>query len=240
MHIFYTKNISGNRVILEGEEAHHISRVLRMKENAIINVCNGAGKLVSARIQRIARSEIEADYLETIREEEQADSQLSIAIAPTKNIGRFEWFLEKATEIGVRRIIPLICENSERKQIKMERLQRILIAAMKQSNTLWLPELEEMQSFETYLESSKTLTGLKAIAYCGYDTSPHLFNCIESDTAVCLCVGPEGDFSEKEIMQAGKLGFSTVSLGKRRLRTETAGVVGTQIVQDRLISMRKD
>ncbi len=156
---------------------------------------------------------------------------LHIAIAPTKNIDRFEWFLEKATELGIDEITPLQCEHSERNKIRMDRLEKILIAAMKQSLRSRLPKLNALTSFQTFISQNKkdpTIEGF--IAHCSRDTLPHLMNCCRQGNDTTILIGPEGDFSQKEILMAEEAGFKGISLGKARLRTETAGIAACHIV----------
>jgi len=149
-------------------------------------------------------------------------------VAPTKNIDRFEWMIEKATEIGVDEITPLLCEHSERKQVNNERLQKVLISAMKQSLKAYLPRLNNLTNFETFL--SNNIEEHKFIAHCDEGFKKHLFTQIKPRERVLVLVGPEGDFSPSEIVRARKLGFTEVSLGNSRLRTETAGVVVCEVV----------
>jgi len=154
------------------------------------------------------------------------NNTLHLAVAPTKNIDRFEWMLEKATEIGVRKITPLLCDNSERKIIKPERLQKILISAMKQSQTLHLPELAPLTLFKNFVESCTEEQ--KFIAHCENEQKIYLGDTIDCSKNVIVLIGPEGDFSTEEIELAKKT-FTPVSLGDNRLRTETAGVYSAGI-----------
>jgi 16S rRNA (uracil1498-N3)-methyltransferase len=154
------------------------------------------------------------------------DYYLHVAIAPTKNIDRFEWFLEKATEIGIDEITPLICEHSERRKVNMDRLQKVLLAAMKQSLKAYLPKLNDVMDFS---KTVNTLHGdLKLICKAGSEV--HLKSQYNSGKNVVILIGPEGDFSEEEINMAGRSNFTPVHLGPDRLRTETAGVVATTII----------
>jgi 16S rRNA (uracil1498-N3)-methyltransferase len=153
---------------------------------------------------------------------------LTIAIAPTKNIDRFEWFTEKAAEIGIDKIIPVICRHSERKEIKTERLEKILISAMKQSGQKYLPELTGQQSFKELV--SRPFPGEKLIAHCEPGIKKLLKDSIIPGKDILLLIGPEGDFDPSEINMAIEKGFIPVSLGDSRLRTETAGIVACHTV----------
>jgi len=152
---------------------------------------------------------------------------LHMAVAPTKNIARFEWFLEKATEIGVDEITPLICEHSERANIRVDRLQKIILAASKQSVKTYLPVLHEPTKFDDYIRLN--LSPSRFVAYVEEHQSTHLKNAYQGGDCTIL-IGPEGDFSKKEMESAMQLGFKPVSLGPSRLRTETAAIVACHII----------
>jgi 16S rRNA (uracil1498-N3)-methyltransferase len=154
--------------------------------------------------------------------------KLHIAIAPTKNIDRLEWFLEKATEIGIDEVTPLLCEHSERKQIKNDRLEKVIVSAMKQSLKAYLPKLNNLTNFETFINSCNEQQ--KFIAHCQQGDKVHLFNSLQKNKSVVLLIGPEGDFSISEVEMATAAGFKAVTLGNSRLRTETAGIVAVQTV----------
>ncbi|MCF8336331.1 MAG: RNA methyltransferase, partial [Bacteroidales bacterium] len=153
---------------------------------------------------------------------------LHIAIAPPKNIKRFEWFLEKSTEIGIDEITPLICFHSERRQLKTERSNRIITSALKQSLKTYHPVLNEMVPFEEFFNNP--FQGSRFIAYCGSGHPGHLKNLYSAGSDFTLIIGPEGDFNEKELTKAEAYGFNPVSLGSSRLRTETAGIVACHII----------
>jgi len=155
--------------------------------------------------------------------------QIHIAIAPTKNINRFEWFLEKATEIGIDEITPLVCAHSERKIVKPDRLNKVLIAALKQSLKSWLPHIHQPVSFNELIH--REFDGQKFIAWCEAGEEDLLQKIYLPGSSALILVGPEGDFSPEEVEQATQAGFIPVSLGNSRLRTETAGVVACSTVQ---------
>ena len=163
------------------------------------------------------------------KKEKRKDYKLILAVAPTKNINRFETFLEKATEIGVDEIIPFISRYSERKNIKSERLEKVIIAAIKQSKAFFKPDFTELTTFEKIINSD--FKGEKYIAHCyNSDTKKHIKEVYEKGKDVLILIGPEGDFSEDEVKRAVSKGFADISLSDARLRTETAGIVACQII----------
>lgn len=221
MHIFYVSNI--NDLFLDKEESHHCTKVLRLKENDRIFIVNGKGMFVAAEITEISEKKTRYQILEVQDSYHKLPYNLTIFIAPTKNINRFEWFLEKATEIGVGEIFPILCEHSERKVIKNDRLNKVIIAAAKQSQKAYFPILHEMKSFSEIMEEFRNTDSGKYIAYCDGGEKLEI-NEISSVKNIIIGIGPEGDFSQKEIQSAEKSGFHPLSLGSSRLRTETAAV----------------
>jgi 16S rRNA (uracil1498-N3)-methyltransferase len=228
MNVFYLPEISGITAELNQEESGHCIRVLRLHKGDKVHVMNGKGLIFEAIISvpdpKLCKIEIIKELSSRIRR----PYQLSIAIAPTKNIDRFEWFLEKSTEIGIDRIIPVICQHSERKEIKNERLEKLLISAMKQSGQPLLPELSMPVSFKALV--NKYFDGDKFIAHCEATDKKELKNEITPGKNVMILIGPEGDFDTSEIILAVENGFRPVSLGDSRLRTETAGIVACHTV----------
>ena len=162
------------------------------------------------------------------KEDRRKNYWLHVAIAPTKSISRFEWFLEKATEIGIDEITPLLSEHSERKVVKFERSEKILISAMKQSQKAFLPKLNELTSFNEFIQ--KNSEKQKFIAHCNDGEKNHLKNAIQKGNNMVILIGPEGDFSLEEVLEAKEKGFEEISLGDERLRTETAGIVACHTV----------
>lgn len=222
MHIFYTPDISLTNE-LPKEEVQHCVRVLRLKEGDKILLVDGKGCFYKATICLISGKRCLIDIDQRIQQEAFRSSRLHIALAPTKNIDRTEWFVEKATEIGIDEISFLNCRFSERKVIKTERIEKILISAMKQSMRAVLPDLNDMMDFSKFL--ARDFKGQKFIAHC-YQGNKHLLkDIIHAGEDVTLLIGPEGDFSLEEVEQAVKCGFVPISLGKARLRTETAALV---------------
>lgn len=223
MNLFLAEHIDGNRGYLGTDESHHAARVMRLAEGAEILVTLGEGKIYRGVISEItskkASFEVTGLYAEDMQQR-----KLSIAIAPTKSNDRFETFLEKATEIGVHRIIPLICRNSERRIYKTERGRKVIQAAAKQSLSASWPKLEEPVSFDQFI-NSESFGKQSYIAYCG-DMERVIANEIlpNVDEALVM-IGPEGDFTAEEIDLALSRGLQAASLGSKRLRTETAGLV---------------
>jgi 16S rRNA (uracil1498-N3)-methyltransferase len=227
MQLFYIPDISGSEVILNETESKHAIRVLRLTFNSKVQLIDGKGGFYEAVISDAHQKRCKLLITNSTHEFNKRDFKLHIAIAPTKNIDRFEWFLEKCTEIGIDEITPILSEHSERKVIKPERLEKILISAMKQSLKAYLPKLNPITSFEEFILNSKFNN--KYIAHCYDGEKIHLKNEIEKGDDILILIGPEGDFSLEEVEQAKENGFLEVSLGTARLRTETAGVVACHI-----------
>jgi len=228
MSVFYTKEISGNRAVLDKEESRHCIRVLRLGKGARIRFVDGEGGLYEARIEEPDPAACVLNI--TGREENYLarDYRLHIAISPTKSTTRFEWFLEKATEIGVDEITPLICERSERSRIRMERSGKIMLAAMKQSGRSHLPVLNEPVNFPVLVGASDS--GIKLIAHCEAPKFIYDGNFTSDAPEWLVLIGPEGDFTAEEISRAIGAGFSGIRLGDAVFRTETAGIVVCQII----------
>ncbi len=222
MQLFYTTLQDGDFLYLEGEEYHHCLNVLRHSIGDTINVTNGTGDMFACKIIDKTKSAVRLKIVETVSREIPEHAMLTIAIAPTKNIDRFEWFIEKATEIGVGRIVPILAKRSERSIIKPERLMKLAISAMKQSNHNFLPILSPLTKFEELIKNEKFQIHL--IAHCNSNELTHISSYIKRNQKTIICIGPEGDFTAEEIILSEKSGFHGVSLGKSRLRTETAGL----------------
>ena len=223
MHIFYTPELSGNNYILDESESKHCVRVLRLERGDEITLVDGRGGFFTAGITDPNPKRCEVNVIKAELNFGFRNFQVHLAIAPTKNIERIEWFLEKATEIGVNRITPLLCRHSERKEIKHERLEKVMVSAMKQSLKAYLPKLDELTKFNNFL--AQPFDGQKFIAHCDDQYRDQLKNLVVPNQNYLILIGPEGDFSAEEIELAIKSGFKPVSLGNSRLRTETAGVV---------------
>ena len=226
MQIFYLEN-PNDEIILSAEESKHATKVLRKKEGEILNFTDGKGYLYKAVITVADTRKYRLQVVSSEQKEKQHNYHLHIAIAPTKNMDRFEWFLEKATEIGIDEITPIICIRSERKVIKTERGNRILLSAMKQSLKYHLPKLNEAISLTNFIKQD--FEGTKYIAHCDDGEKKELRKVNKTEKTIIL-IGPEGDFSPKEIELAEQNQFKAVSLGASRLRTETAGIIATHTI----------
>ncbi len=227
MQLFYVPTISGAGVVLDETESKHAVRVLRLTGGAQVQLIDGRGGFYLAEIADANPKNCRLNILESTQGFGKKDFHLHIAIAPTKSIDRFEWFLEKATEIGIDEITPLLTEHSERKNIKPGRLEKILVSAMKQSLKAYLPKLNELTRFSEFIASAKTEN--RYIAHCYDGEKPHLKNSLEKGNDILVLIGPEGDFSVEEVEAARRSGFQEISLGAARLRTETAGIVACHI-----------
>jgi 16S rRNA (uracil1498-N3)-methyltransferase len=228
MQLFYVPNISGSEIILDETESKHAIRVLRLQKGDQIQVVDGKGGFYMAEIADANPKKCRLTIVNSALDFGKRNFHLHIAIAPTKNIDRFEWFLEKATEIGIDEITPLLTSHSERKTINAERLEKILVSAMKQSLKAYLPQLHELTTFKELIINNKTEN--KFIAYCDEIQKIHLKDLATKGNNTLILIGPEGDFSPEEIKLAIENGFKVVSLGESRLRTETAGIVACHIV----------
>jgi 16S rRNA (uracil1498-N3)-methyltransferase len=211
---------------LSEETSKHCIKVLRMEKGEQLNLIDGKGNLFTASILIADKKSTEVK-IDSIITAPQPTRKISIGISLLKNTGRFEWFLEKATEIGVSEIIPLICHRTERQHFRYDRMNNVLIAAMLQSQQSWLPELHEPRLFEQVLVSPHQ----KFIAHCEPKQKKELREFSISENALML-IGPEGDFAPDEISSALQNNFQPVSLGNTRLRTETAGVVAATLLMN--------
>jgi 16S rRNA (uracil1498-N3)-methyltransferase len=224
MQLFYNPDIKTTitEFSFDKDESKHIVKVLRKKEGDILHVTDGLGSLFYTEI--ILASDKKCTVkINTIETQKPANFYLHLAVAPTKMNDRFEWFLEKATEIGVHEITPLLCEHSERKIIKTERFDKIIQSAMKQSLQYYLPKLNEPVSFKTFI--NKKIEGNLLIAHCEETHKKSIKETVKPNEKYTILIGPEGDFSEKEIELALQNKYIPVSLGTTRLRTETAAVI---------------
>ncbi len=227
MHVFYTPDIQTKPELPE-EEAQHCVRVLRLSAGDEITLTDGKGNFYRAEITASTNKCCLVKVLETIPQEPLWSGHLHIAMAPTKNMDRNEWFAEKATEIGFNELTFLNCRFSERKVIKMERIEKIVVSAIKQSLKARLPKLNGMTDFDKFI--TQEFAGQKFIAHCYEGEKPLLKNVMKPGEDALVLIGPEGDFSEEEVAKAIEKGFQPISLGKSRLRTETAALVATMVV----------
>ncbi len=231
MHLFYAADISKNDEFytLTEEESKHCVRVLRMSEGAEFYISDGCGTMFKVAVIEADPKRCKVRIVEYTEEYEKRDYFLHMAVAPTKNMDRYEWFVEKAVEIGVDEITPLLCDHSERKTIKTERLEKIATSAVKQSLKAYMPRINDMTPFKQFVSSP--FDGLKFIAHCEKDEERLLLkDLISGGEKVLILIGPEGDFSLEEINFARSKGFRYISLGKSRLRTETAAIAAVHSV----------
>tara|TARA_B100001109_G_C18859369_1_gene473250 strand:+ start:2833 stop:3534 length:702 start_codon:yes stop_codon:yes gene_type:complete len=223
MQRFFAEEIQHQEAFLDAEESKHLVKVLRLKANDQVELFDGNGKLYLAEISQANPKKCTLHILEEL-EAVSKDFGIHLAVAPTKNLSRWELFLEKATEIGIDRITPLLCDHSERKVLKRDRQLRILKSAVKQSQKLMLPQLDEMISFKELIKNSKSEA--KYIAHCEESESKkRLFSIHPKNKNALILIGPEGDFSPEEIKFAEQNGFQSISISESRLRTETAALV---------------
>ena len=229
---FYVPNAESSNE-LPAEEAAHASRVLRLESGDEVFLIDGAGCFFKAQLTLVTKSRCLYDIVERLPQEKTWRGRIAIAMAPTKVIDRVEWTLEKATEIGVDEFSLLNCAFSERRNVKLERLDKIVVAAVKQSRKAWKPLLNDIQSFEHFVKQPRK--GVKYIAHCYAEIDKKdLYNeltQLNCDEEVTILIGPEGDFSIEEVRLAMSQGYVSVSLGQSRLRTETAAMAATMIAQ---------
>lgn len=223
MHVFYTPDITSADYILNEEESRHCMKVLRLAIGDLVHLIDGRGGLYEAEIVSETKRNVSLHVLKTTTEYQKRNHSLHIAVAPTKNIDRLEWFLEKATEIGIDQITPLICDRSERRIVKEDRLNKVITSAVKQSLQAYHPILNEAVNYTSFI--SKQSADHKMIAHC-IDGEPRNFisEISAPGKSYLVLIGPEGDFSPNEIALALQNDFKPLTLGNTRLRTETAAL----------------
>jgi len=227
MHLFYTPDIEHSNE-LPAEEAAHALRVLRLRPGDQITLTDGKGCFYIAEIAVADGKHCLFNILETQSQPAPWKGHLHLALAPTKNMDRMEWLAEKATEIGFDELTFLNCRYSERKVIKLERIEKIVVSAVKQSLKARMPQLNEMTDFARFVK--QPFTGQKFIAHCYPGDKPLLRDVLDAEQDALVLIGPEGDFSEEEVTLATSLGFQPISLGTSRLRTETAALVAVHLM----------
>ena len=229
MQLFYNPELTqqATSITFSKEESLHIVKVLRKKIGDTLHITNGLGWLFSAEI---ISDHIKSCAAQIVKSEfvQPNAFQIHLAVAPTKMNDRFEWFLEKATEIGITSITPLLCDNSERRVIKPERFEKILVTAMKQSLQYYKPELKPLTDFSEFVLNAPNHQ--RFIAHCEATKKQSLKTALQPKQDICILIGPEGDFSVKEIEMAIQHRFIPVTLGNTRLRTETAAIVACHTV----------
>jgi len=246
---FYIPSFTAGQqeVVLDEDNSRHVIQVLRMGPGELLHLTDGRGHLLEGEVVDAHKKRCRV-AVRSVRTSPPPSTNVTIAISPVKNASRFEWFLEKATEIGVTTIVPLLCERTERQSIRTDRLRNILVSAMLQSQQSWLPALSEplpfsqliAQAADTTLVAAAGAAGLRLIAHCLEAPRPtmSLAGFVREQSApvpgagpgTLILIGPEGDFSPKEVEMALAAGYLPVSLGANRLRTETAGVVAATLL----------
>lgn len=226
MNLFYDPNLAGTPplpcyFILKPDESWHAAKVLRLRPGDGLRITDGKGLLYHARLIKLDTKACEIEIYDVKKYKPPAYS-IHLAVAPVKNMARFEWFLEKATEVGINEITPLICARSEKISVRTERLNKIITSAMKQSLGMFHPKLNEPAGFKDFIKPSKA--SAKFIGWCETQSEPLLREVCPPGRDVLVLIGPEGDFTADEVQAAEIAGFIPISLGKNRLRTETAAL----------------
>jgi 16S rRNA (uracil1498-N3)-methyltransferase len=224
---FYQEDLSQDSFTLSSEESKHITKSMRLKEGESIWMTDGKGLLAKAVLTNILRDSCTVEIRERVFHDKSTRKQLHLAVAPTKNPDRMEWLVEKAVEIGVDQISFIICDRSERKHVDLNRLHRISIAALKQSQGTWLPEFQTV-SFLQFINESCAITADKFIACCDEKEEVTKISHLQyQHKDAIFLIGPEGDFTPQEVRLAKANGFQSISLGEKILRTETAALFVT-------------
>lgn len=231
MQLFYHPEAAfiNQKITFNKDESRHIVKVLRKNVGDLLELTNGRGEFFQSQIETVNQNRCDV-ILTTLKQQKPLSYKLHLAVAPTKINDRFEWFLEKATEIGISEITPIYCNNSERKKIKPERFEKIIQSAMKQSLNAFLPRLNPPVTFSEFIKNMSKSSFEKFIAHCETGEKKSLKSSLQSGKDVLILIGPEGDFDSSEIETALKNKFLPVSLGESRLRTETAAVVACHSV----------
>ena len=222
MQLFYSPKIANQQLHLSAEESRHAIKVLRKGEGEILHLVDGKGGYYQVEITVANHKKCEFRIVDKVEQSNPIPYELHIAIAPTKNNDRIEWFIEKATEIGITEITPILCEHSERKVINQERLTKVLVSAMKQSGQAFLPKLNPLTKLGDLIKVQNMES--KYIAHCEEQRQKKLNELYKKGSKSLILIGPEGDFSTNEIKLALDNNFKPITLGNNRLRTETAGV----------------
>lgn len=222
-HFFYAADLSSSIVTLDAEESTHCIRTMRHRIGDTIVLTDGKGSAAKAVIVSSYPKACVTQVVDSFSDAETGKQRLHLAIAPTKNVDRMEWLVEKAIEIGVYAITFVCCDHSERTRLNLDRMHRIAVAALKQSQTLWLPPVE-MTTFDEFMERYGRSEADKYIAWCDNDNTRQFAEERFVHEETIVLVGPEGDFSQREVETARRFGYAEVKLGNRRLRTETAGL----------------
>ncbi|RYF98073.1 MAG: 16S rRNA (uracil(1498)-N(3))-methyltransferase [Chitinophagaceae bacterium] len=222
MHVFYTPELTADHYDLDEQESKHCLQVLRLKEGDQVLLVDGVGGYYTAKIIAAQKKKVSLNIISTEKEYGKRNYKLHIAVAPTKNIERTEWFLEKATELGIDTVTPILCDRSERKVIKQDRLFKVATAAVKQSIQAYHPIVNELTDLRSVL-TQKT-ESRKFIAHCESGEKANIKDVLDPGQDCVILIGPEGDFTPNEILLALQNGFKPITLGNNRLRTETAAL----------------
>lgn len=225
--LFFTQKFENGFAVFEAEEGRHLKTVLRKKSGDILHLTDGKGFFYEAELSETGKHQVLARIVSKTAVAPQASEGLHIGIAATKLMERLEWFMEKATEIGVGQITPLLCQRSERDKLRLDRLEKILVSAMKQSLRAWLPQLNPPTRFKDFVVQATELQ--KRLAWCAEEPLPHLAHTLAPNLSTVIAIGPEGDFTPEEVQFASENGFQGIGLGQTRLRTETAGVFAVSV-----------
>ncbi len=229
MHLFYAPDIEGEVYQLPEQEAKHAVKVLRLKAGDEVRLIDGKGGFYKARVEEASPKHCSLIIEDRIEEYGKRPFRIHMAVAPTKNNNRYEWFLEKATEMGLDKVTPLLTARGEKAKVRKDRLEKVLVAAMKQSVKAYLPELAEPMTLDAFLRQD--LAGQKFIAHCGQQPERgKLMEHYEPGQDVVILIGPEGDFTPEELHQAGEKGYQSITLGNAILRTETAAVAACHTI----------
>ena len=229
MHIFYTPDIATDFYTLSEEESKHCTRVLRLQQGSTVYLVDGNGGLYTAIIQDANQKKCQLQIIDKQIEYGKLPFVSHIAVAPTKNLDRMEWFVEKAVEVGVSEITFLLCDHSERRQLRLDRLEKIAVSAMKQSKKGYLPLLNELTPFHRFIQ--KSIPEQTFIAHLEEEATKSIREYYKLGQPHCILIGPEGDFSKEEIQAAYDIGIRPVTLGNSRLRTETAALMACHSLQ---------
>lgn len=225
--IFFAPQVASihESLVLEEDTSRHVSQVLRMRPGEALQLTNGSGTLCTATLTE-AHKKHSTVSITAVEHIAPAGRQTAVAISLLKNANRFEWFLEKATELGIRQVVPLVCERTERQHFRADRMNAVLVSAMLQSRQAWLPALHAPVPVNDWLNASASFNGQRFIAHCLETPGKKpLKETVDAAHDAMVLIGPEGDFTPEEIAAAEACGFVAVSLGNTRLRTETAGIV---------------
>lgn len=229
MQLFYAHKIEDSTAFLDQEETRHCTKTLRKNIGDTISFTDGCGGMYEGKIIDFNKKSCTLEILKTIETKDKRNFKLHIAIAPTKNINRLEWFLEKVTEFGTDEITFLLCQRSERKKIRLDRLEKVVLSAAKQSLKSSFPKVNDLIKLKDFIPQTKAQ--FKGIAHCNTTNLPHLRHMLHQEhNEILLLIGPEGDFSEEEVSLAKEHGFEEIGLGTSRLRTETAGIAACHTV----------